>query len=47
MGIRQSTEDTTQESVLKAFKKINQYRGGSFRGWLFKIVTNTCYNELA
>lgn len=46
MGIRQSAEDTTQESIFKAFQKIHQYRGGSFRCWLFKIVTNTCYDEL-
>jgi RNA polymerase sigma-70 factor (ECF subfamily) len=46
LGVRQSAEDATQESIVKAFQKIDQFRGGSFRSWLFKILTNTCYDEL-
>lgn len=39
-------EDATQESFIKAFQAIHQFRGGSFRGWLLKIVTNTAYDFL-
>ena len=46
MGVRQSAEDATQESIVKAFQKINQFQGCSFRGWLLKIVTNTCFDKL-
>ncbi len=46
MGVRQSAEDATQDGILKAFRKIESFRGGSFRCWLLKIVTNTCYDEL-
>lgn len=39
-------EDITQESFIKAFQKISSFRGGSFRAWLLKIVTNTSYDYL-
>ena len=39
-------EDVTQESFIKAFQKIRQFRGGSFRSWLLKIVTHTAYDHL-
>jgi RNA polymerase sigma-70 factor, ECF subfamily len=39
-------EDATQESFIKAFQKINTFRGGSFRAWLLRILTNTCYDLL-
>lgn len=39
-------EDATQESFIKAFQAINQFRGGSFRAWLLRIVTNTAYDML-
>jgi RNA polymerase sigma-70 factor (ECF subfamily) len=38
--------DATQEAFIKAFKSINQYRGGTFKSWLMRIVTNTCYDQL-
>ena len=37
-------EDATQESFIKAFQAIGRFRGGSFRGWLLKIVTNSAYD---
>jgi RNA polymerase sigma-70 factor (ECF subfamily) len=46
LGIRQAAEDITQESMIKAFQKIRNYQGGSFRCWLLKIVTNSCIDEL-
>ncbi len=39
-------EDATQESFIKAFQNISSFRGGSFRSWLMRIVTNTVYDML-
>lgn len=39
-------EDATQESFIKAFQGMNKFRGGSFRGWLLKIATNSTYDML-
>ena len=39
-------EDATQDSFIKAFQGIQSFRGGSFRGWLLKIVTNSAYDIL-
>jgi len=46
LGNAASAEDITQESFIKAFKNIGRFRGGSFRAWLLKIVTNTAYDHL-
>lgn len=39
-------EETVQESFLKAFQHMPGFRGGSFRAWLMRIVTNTAYDTL-
>jgi len=39
-------EDLAQEAFIQAYKRLNQYRGGSFRSWLLRIVTNAAYDEL-
>lgn len=46
LGDPDNAEDITQESFIKAFQKIRSFRGGSFRAWLLKIVTNTSYDQL-
>ena len=46
MGDPDSAADATQDGFIKAFKKLNQYRGGSFKAWMLRIVTNTCYDAL-
>jgi RNA polymerase sigma-70 factor (ECF subfamily) len=46
MGDVNAADDATQDAFIAAFRNIRQYRGGSFRGWLLRIVTNTCYDEL-
>jgi len=46
MGEHASAEDATQETFISAYKKLWTYRGGSFRAWLLRIVTNNCYDEL-
>ncbi len=38
--------DATQEAFLSAFRAIRSYRGGSFKAWLLRTVTNACYDEL-
>jgi len=43
---RNLAEDVTQESFIKAFQAIGRFRGGSFRAWILKIVTNTSYDLL-
>lgn len=39
-------EDISQDAFILALRKIHQFRGGSFRAWLLKIVTNLCYSEM-
>ncbi len=41
-----SADDATQNAFLQAYRKLESYRGGSFRAWLLRIVTNSCYDEL-
>lgn len=38
--------DAAQEAFLSAFRNITAFRGGSFRAWLLRTVTNACYDEL-
>jgi RNA polymerase sigma-70 factor (ECF subfamily) len=38
--------DAAQEAFISAFRSLNSYRGGSFRAWLLRTVTNACYDEL-
>jgi len=46
MGEPSAAEDATQDAFISAYKNIRSYRGGSFRSWLLRIVTNVCYDEL-
>jgi len=46
LGEYQSADDATQEAFISAYKNIRTFRGGSFRAWLLRIVTNACYDEL-
>jgi RNA polymerase sigma-70 factor (ECF subfamily) len=46
MGEGDSAADATQEAFISAFRHIKRFRGGSFRSWLLRIVTNACYDEL-
>jgi RNA polymerase sigma-70 factor (ECF subfamily) len=46
MGEPEPAEDATQEAFISAFRNLRSYRGGSFRAWLLRIVTNSCYDEL-
>lgn len=45
MGESPIAEDATQEAFISAYKNIRSFRGGSFKAWLLRIVTNACYDE--
>ena len=45
-GERTSAEDAVQDAFLSAYRKLNSFRGGSFKAWLLRIVTNACLDEL-
>jgi RNA polymerase sigma factor (sigma-70 family) len=46
MGETEAAEDAAQDAFIAAFRKLGSYRGGSFKAWLLRIVTNLCYDEL-
>jgi RNA polymerase sigma-70 factor (ECF subfamily) len=46
MGEPDAAEDAAQDTFITAFRKLGTYRGGSFKAWLLRIVTNNCYDEL-
>ena len=46
LGEPGAADDAAQESFISAYLKLHQYRGGSFKAWLLRIVTNSCYDEL-
>jgi RNA polymerase sigma-70 factor (ECF subfamily) len=46
MGESDSASDASQEAFISAYKNLRHYRGGSFKAWLLRIVTNACYDEL-
>lgn len=46
LGDEDLAQDATQDAFLSAFKNISAYRGGSFKAWLMRTVTNACYDEL-
>jgi len=46
MGETDGASDATQEAFISAFAHLPQFRGGSFKSWLMRIVTNACYDEL-
>lgn len=46
MGEVESAEDATQNAFISAYRNLGAYRGGSFKAWLLRIVSNACYDEL-
>ena len=46
LGERTAAEDAVQDAFISAFRKLKSFRGGSFKAWLLRIVTNACYDEL-
>lgn len=39
-GNQQDAEDLTQETFLRVFRSLKNYRPGTFEGWLHRITTN-------
>lgn len=46
LGDDDQAADATQDAFISAFKSISSFRGGSFKAWLMRTVTNVCYDEL-
>jgi RNA polymerase sigma-70 factor (ECF subfamily) len=47
MGSVQDAEDLVQETMLRAWRRLDTYQGrASFRAWLYKIATNACLDAL-
>ena len=46
LGDPMAAEDVVQEAFITSFKALSDFRGGSFRSWLMRIVTNRCLDEL-
>jgi RNA polymerase sigma-70 factor (ECF subfamily) len=46
LGDEDLAADASQEAFISAFRSITSFRGGSFRAWLLRTVTNACYDEL-
>lgn len=46
LGDADQAADATQEAFISAFRHITSFRGGSFKAWLLRTVTNACYDEL-
>ena len=46
LGDEARAEECTQESFFSAYRHIHSYRGGSFKAWVLRMVTNACYDEL-
>jgi RNA polymerase sigma factor (sigma-70 family) len=38
--------DATQKAFVSAFRALPRFRGGSFKAWLLRIVTNACYDDI-
>ncbi len=46
MGDSASAADATQETFISAYKSLSNFRGGSFKSFLLRSVTNACYDAL-
>ncbi|MBC7260226.1 MAG: sigma-70 family RNA polymerase sigma factor [Chloroflexi bacterium] len=46
LGDSDAAADATQDAFVSAYKAIARFRGGSFKAWLLRIVTNACYDQL-
>jgi len=38
--------DAAQAAFISAYRSLGSYRGGSFKAWVLRMVTNQCYDEL-
>lgn len=42
----EAAADAVQEAFIKVHRALPRFQEGNFRSWLFRIVTNTCYDYL-
>src|SRR5437016_13827445 len=45
-GEADTAADATQEAFISAYGHLTQFRGGNFKSWLMRIVTNACYDDI-
>lgn len=46
LGDEDEASDATQTAFISAYKSLSSFRGGSFKAWVLRMVTNSCYDEL-
>ncbi len=46
LGDEDMAQDAAQEAFISAFQSIKSFRGGSFKAWILRTVTNACLDEL-
>jgi len=46
LGNEDKAMDATQDAFLKGFRALPRFRGGSFKTWILRIVTNCAYDQL-
>lgn len=46
LGDADRATDATQEAFIRCYRSLDQFRGGIFRAWLLRIVTNCSYDQL-
>lgn len=46
LGDEDEASDAAQTAFISAYRNLASYRGGSFKAWVLRMVTNSCYDEL-
>lgn len=46
LGDQDLAADAVQNALISAYRSLGSYRGGSFKAWVLRMVTNGCYDEL-
>ncbi|MFT3663082.1 MAG: sigma factor [Gordonia sp. (in: high G+C Gram-positive bacteria)] len=45
-GNQHDAEDLTQETFIRVFRSLNDYKPGTFEGWLHRITTRCCSDSI-
>lgn len=46
LGDAEAAADASQDAFLSAYTAVAKFKGGSFKAWLLRIATNSCYDQL-
>ena len=46
MRTEEAAADAVQDALIKVHQAMPRFKDGNFRGWLLRIVANTCYDHL-